>query len=543
MTAKADPKLIEQLRRLKSDFPYFCEKVLTVRNKDTKIVPFVLNRAQLKLHERVEEMKKRTGKVRAIIVKGRQVGGSTYVQARYYHQMWGSKDSLDAFILCHHSDSTEALFGMAKRFWDRSEPVFRPTLAASNAKELRFQHNDCAYSVATAGTKEVGRGRTIHRFHGSEVAFWPNAENHVAAVMQAVPDGGGSEIILESTAQGMGNLFQRYTMAAMRGDSDYEVIFLPWFWSDDYQKELPEHLKSGKGAWSPPPEWMEYGIQHQLTWEQLWWAYSHNKDVATSIGEDHDKPCWKFRQEFPATLEEAFQSSGTKSFIPSPLVLRARKPESTILGTGPIVLGVDPAQFIDKVGIVDRCGNRMGDRIFVRLDPEGSIRHVAAMIAAEIDRIRPDMINIDVGGNGSGVHSYLMDWGYDRRGLNAVNFASSPIRKGPTGDNKPTYLNRRAEMYDQMREWFLAEGGVAVPDDDAFQQDLCAAEWGPNATMINSSNQLVIESKDRIKQRLGCSPDMGDAAALTFAFPYEFMMQSRQQFQPARQRGTGKAGY
>ena len=61
----------------------------------------------------------------------------------------------------------------------------KPHTAAANAKELYFDTLDSGYLVATAGSREVGRSDTIQRFHGSEVAFWPNAESHIEGIGQA----------------------------------------------------------------------------------------------------------------------------------------------------------------------------------------------------------------------------------------------------------------------------------------------------------------------------------------------------------------------
>ena len=49
-------------------------------------------------------------------------------------------------------------------------------------------------------------------------------------------------------------------------------------------------------------------------------------------------------------------------------------------------------------------------------------------------------------------------------------------------------------------------------DDDAFQADICAC---PYRTDLDNRVQLL--PKDKIKEKLGYSPDLGDAAALTFA--------------------------
>ena len=50
------------------------------------MIPFILNKEQLYIQNLLEKMKRLTGKVRAIIVKGRQQGCSTLVSARFYHK-------------------------------------------------------------------------------------------------------------------------------------------------------------------------------------------------------------------------------------------------------------------------------------------------------------------------------------------------------------------------------------------------------------------------------------------------------------------------
>ena len=61
---------------------------------------------------------------------------------------------------------------------------------------------------------------------------------------------------------------------------------------------------------------------------------------------------------------------------------------------------------------------------------------------------------------------------------------------------------------------FLADEDldVQIPDDDALEADLCCPKaW------YDSMDRLCMESKDDIKKRGMPSPDIGDAAALTFA--------------------------
>jgi hypothetical protein len=523
----------ERLAKLKADLRYYSAQVLKISTKSGDVVPLRFNRVQSHLDERLEAQRARRGRVRAIIVKGRKEGCSTYVQARYSHRLWGSKRALRAYILTHEQPATDNLFTIAKRFYDHTpEPLQRP-IQRGNAKELLFADNDCGYQVATAGTQETGRSATFHLFHGSEVGHWPNADKIAAGAIQAVGDAPGTEIILESTANGVANYFYRMCQAAIRGQSEFEAIFIPWYWAEDYVKDCPPDFE-------PSPEWYEYARLHDLSWEQLYWAYTVNRELATSISAPHDRPCWKFMQEYPATFDEAFQSSGN-SFIPATSVLRARRPAEPIIGSGPVILGIDPARSGDKVGIIDRCGRRLGERIAERMDPGGSVTYVASQVAARIDRIKPDLVNIDVGSNGAGVYDLLMDWGYGDI-LTAVNFGSNPISKGPTGED--VYFNRRAEMYDLMRLWFESDLPVQIPDDDSLQADLTAPEWGDGKTRYNTSNELVLEEKIAIKKRIGASPDLGDAAALCFATPFAVKLNSMQvRPERKRKRGSSRTGY
>jgi hypothetical protein len=79
--------------------------------------------------------------------------------------------------------------------------------------------------------------------------------------------------------------------------------------------------------------------------------------------------------------------------------------------------------------------------------------------------------------------------------------------------NDKRFLNKRAEMYWAVREWL--ESGGALPDDMQLVRELSA----PTYSHDNARGVLVMESKEQLKDRMGSSPDKGDALALTFAHP------------------------
>ena len=84
---------------------------------------------------------------------------------------------------------------------------------------------------------------TIQLFHASEAAYWPNAEAHVAGALQAVPDEPDTEIIIESTSAGRLGLFYEMCAAAMRGEGEYILVFIPWFWQREYRKPVPDSFE------------------------------------------------------------------------------------------------------------------------------------------------------------------------------------------------------------------------------------------------------------------------------------------------------------
>lgn len=490
-TALTDKRL-----RLRDDLEFYARNCLKIRTKGGKVEPFLFNKAQRYIHERLEEQKARTGRVRALILKGRQQGCSTYVGARYYHATTWAKGRR-TFILTHEDQATQNLFEMVNRYHDHCPEFVRPSTGAANAKELFFDKLDSGYKVGTAGTKGVGRSSTIQLFHGSEVAFWPNAETHAAGVLQAVPDADGTEVILESTANGVGNLYHQKWQDAERGIGDFIAVFVPWYWQDEYRKEVPKDF-------ALDAEEREYAELYGLDAEQMAWRRNKISELKDPV---------LFKQEYPATAAEAFQMSGQDSFIKPDRVARARKAECE--ASGPLVIGLDPARFgNDGSAMARRRGRKVAS---VERRHKLDTMQCAGWAKQVIDTEKPARMFIDVGGLGAGVYDRLIEMGYGSV-VRPVNFGSAPLEPPKIGDDgKPLGggpLNRRAEMWMASRDWLDDPAGADIPDDDALQADAC----GPGYK-YDSQSRVQLESKEDMRRRGAPSPDGWDAVALTFAEP------------------------
>ncbi len=481
--------------RLKDDLPHYADRCLRIRTKSGSIESLSLNAAQRFIHARLEEQKAKTGKVRALILKGRQQGCSTYVGGRYYHQVTHRR-GCQVFILTHEQSATDNLFAMANRYHEHCPTLVRPTTGAANAKELNFPLLDSGYQVGTAGTKAVGRSKTIQLFHGSEVAFWPHAESHFASVIQAVPDMPGTEIILESTANGIGGEFHERWQQAEAGIGDYQAIFVPWFWQEEYTRDEPFVSDDEEAA---------YQEAHGLTDGQMAWRRAKIAELKDPL---------LFKQEYPATAAEAFQTTGHDSFIKAEAVLKARK--TTCVGIGPIVAGADPARFgDDRFSIALRQGRKV---FYLESRAKLDVVQGANWCRQVIDEHKPKRMFIDVGGLGAGVVDVLRSWGapYDTIVV-GVNFGSEPYDANPKdkdGKALAGYRNRRAEMWGKSREWLDDVGGADIPDRDSLQADACGPSY-----KYDVNQRVLLESKEDMKRRGFRSPDEWDAVALTFAEP------------------------
>jgi hypothetical protein len=484
----------------------YCAKI---KDKSGQIVPFLFNRAQRHVHEKLEEQKRTLGRVRALVLKGRQQGISTYIGERFYHQV--STRGLSAFVVAHEDKATSNLYEMVKRYQDHNP--LAPSTKATNAKELVFAVLDCGYKLATAGTKDVGRSNTAQLLHGSEFGFWSNAQQHLAGLGNTIADMADTEIILESTGNGVGNAFHLMWQEAEAGRGDYIAIFVPWFWQDEYRAQPKADLQLSQDD-------IKYQQAYGLDLEQMQWRASK----IASYGQGYE---WLFDQEYPATAALAFQSSTVNPLINPSDVMAAVNSASAEMNA-PLIIGCDPAG--DGVNDADRTAIcfRRGRTVFRMEYHQGLDTMQIAGLLGEYDReFKPDGIIIDKGGLGAGV--------YDR--LNELNVPVIGINNAQRATDSERYENIRAEMWWLMKEWF-EDHPCRIPNNAALISDLTA----PQPT-VSSNGRKMLEKKEHMKARQVRSPDGGDAMALTFAMPVGYRDPSRGAKPTRNKPAPTSAGY
>jgi hypothetical protein len=327
-TATVDQEQLERLKdRLLNDAPFFAEKCLKIVNKGRKLVPLIPKAAQLRLDATMEAQTQAGKPMRVIILKARQIGFSTWVQARIMQSVL-QRPYRHALVLAHNKDTGGELFEIGRRMYLNmpTDPLLGlyPDIAGRRrARMLHFGTKqddgslipDSTLKVDTAQEFEAGRGQTFSEAHCSELAFYPDAQRKLLGVLQAVPDEEGTLVVLESTANGF-NYFKTLWDASERGDNEFVGFFSPWFEEPsysraflteadriDFEASLDEYER-GLLEESPYPQ----ARAEPLTLEQLHWR-RHTLANPPFLGD-----LMRFQQEMPATPMEAFIASGRQRF-------------------------------------------------------------------------------------------------------------------------------------------------------------------------------------------------------------------------------------
>lgn len=315
---------LDHLGKCLGDLGFYSKKHLLIVPKDESPKKLTFNRAQRIFHAKITEQKKARGRVRIICLKARQEGLSTYTAARFFREVH-LIPYRKAMIVAHKAKASEALFAIYDRFYKNLEDGMRvETVSNTKNNYLELIHGSIL-TVETAGDPDAGRSQTVHRLHASEMAMWPNAEEVWTALEETVPLN-GSEIIIESTAKGYGNLFHQMWEQAVSGESEFIPVFLPWWIHEEYQLPVTKREREEILATQDPYErrcldegffydqaWGGDGKVHKLTAEQIAWR---RFKIRSKKGNER-----AFRQENPATPEEAFLATGDGFFDQDALTL------------------------------------------------------------------------------------------------------------------------------------------------------------------------------------------------------------------------------
>lgn len=273
------------------------EEFFMIPDKERRDVDFILTPEQAELDENLAR--------RNIVPKARQIHVTSYCLARHLALCLSERNRV-CVTVSYEIKATQRLLQRVHYMLDHFKGGKAET-AYSNKNEITFPKTDSSFFIGTAGSTDFGQGDTITDLHCSEVALWENPQKILSPLLQSVtPDG---TVIMESRGAGAGNFYHRQVLRARDGKG-YKLHFLNWLRRPEYTAKVPADFQLLE-------EYEELELENILSPAQIMWRRG-------KIDEDFDGDVSLFREQYPITLDECFQTKGHSIFkrtyyIKSPL--------------------------------------------------------------------------------------------------------------------------------------------------------------------------------------------------------------------------------
>lgn len=341
VTDEARDKVVEKFIRIrqKHDYPFWAAMFAYIKRKGGGTdVLFRLNRPQRRLIKRLEKMRKAGKPIRLILLKARQWGGSTAIQIYMAWLQLVHEVGLNSLIIAHQGTGSDEIKDMFDRMI-KSYPVemlhelgdaYAPNEpkmvgVGKSGNIFRVPQRNCKIKIGTAERPNSCRGGDYNLVHLSEVALWKETdgkkpEDIVRSACSGILLRPYTMIVYESTPNGVGNFFHKEYLAAKKGLSQFEAMFVAWFEIEQY--ELPfkdeaakyefakklfanrrnEEIKSDR---EEPGTYLLMLWEKGATLEAIHW-YVSERSKYTNHGD--------MASEYPSDDIEAFTYSGRKVF-------------------------------------------------------------------------------------------------------------------------------------------------------------------------------------------------------------------------------------
>lgn len=341
VTDEARDKVVEEFIRIrqKHDYPFWAAMFAYIKRKGGGTdVLFRLNRPQRKLIKRLEKMRKAGKPIRLILLKARQWGGSTAIQIYMAWLQLVHEVGLNSLIIAHQGTGSDEIKDMFDRMI-KSYPVemlhelgeaYAPNEpkmvgVGKSGNIFRVPQRNCKIKIGTAERPNSCRGGDYNLVHLSEVALWKETdgkkpEDIVRSACSGILLRPYTMIVYESTPNGVGNFFHKEYLAAKKGLSQFEAMFVAWFEIEQYElpfaneaekyafaKKLFENRRNDevKSDREEPGTYLWRLWEKGATLEAIHW-YVSERSKYTNHGD--------MASEYPSDDIEAFTYSGRKVF-------------------------------------------------------------------------------------------------------------------------------------------------------------------------------------------------------------------------------------
>jgi hypothetical protein len=287
-------------------------KYLYIRTKKKTLIPLVPNEVQQLVLDQIRKLRIAKKPVRIAILKGRQFGISTLIEAIIY-AFTSQQPNTNSLIMADDEGGSRYLFEMSKLYHDElkiHESHLAPDKKYSNDFRLEFDGRHSQILIDTARNVDAGRKYTFHIAHLSEASRFKSFLDTLLSLMQSIPDNPETMCFIETTANGENDFctwWRQKEAEGKQGETDWILMFLSWKFHKEYSRSFLTESEKEYFVKSMTKDEKVIQAEHELTLEQMYWRRKTLIDKCNGKIE-------KFKQEYPLTADESFISSGKRIF-------------------------------------------------------------------------------------------------------------------------------------------------------------------------------------------------------------------------------------
>jgi hypothetical protein len=278
-----------------------------IKDKDGRVVTFKPNDIQLR------HLAERSGTRFNRILKARQFGFTTLYSIDLLDEsLWNP--GIASAIIAHEAKKLIGYFAIVKLAFDNLPEELKPATKTDTKYRYDFLNRFDGIPLNSSIYVDTDiRGGTVQNLHVTEIAYIKDLARLAAGSKQAVPLTG--RISEETTANGFNQFYDDFINAWNNpnpGPMDYRAYFYPWFMHSGYKLDQMLEGYTDYEEWLKNYALQEYNItvtDQMLAWRR--WKMSQLVAENQAAGLSGEQ---LFKQEYPATIGEAFQSGAGNVF-------------------------------------------------------------------------------------------------------------------------------------------------------------------------------------------------------------------------------------
>ena len=215
-----DKKKLREYRKCMNDPAYFCRKYVKVVHLDRGLVPFKLYDYQEKMFEHFND--NRFSIVLACRQSGKSISSVGYL---LWYSLFHPEKTIA--ILANKGATAREMLSRVTLMLENLPFFLQPGCKALNKGSIEFSNNSRIIAAATSGSSI--RGMSVNLLFLDEFAFVENAAEFYTSTYPVISSGKDTKVIITSTANGIGNTYQKIWEGAVQKVNEYKPFRVDWW--------------------------------------------------------------------------------------------------------------------------------------------------------------------------------------------------------------------------------------------------------------------------------------------------------------------------